>query len=91
MRFHHYDPNFALVRFADGKPIKVDAKEAAHLPGGAFEFNEQLFQLLAAAFENKDTAALDSLWAAAHKQAPPLESRGLAIPAPPLMPPESGK
>ena len=84
MRFHHFDPNYALVRFADGKPIKVDAEEAAHLPGGAFEFNEQLFQLLVAAFENRDSAALESLWAAAHRQAPRREPGALPFPAPPL-------
>ena len=82
MRFNDFDPDFALLRFADGRPFKVDAKEAAFLPDRVYEFNEQLFQLLTAAFEKKDTEALESLWAAAHRRFPPSESGGIAAVAP---------
>ena len=82
MRFNDFDPDFALLRFGDGRPFKVDANEAAFLPDRVYEFNEQLFQLLTAAFEKKDTDLLESLWAAAHRRFPPAESGGMQVVSP---------
>jgi hypothetical protein len=77
MRFNDHDPDFAIVRFGEGKAIKVDAAEALLLPGRVYQFNEQLFQLLATALENRDQAALDDLWNAAHPYVRPKESGGM--------------
>ena len=79
MRFNDHDPNFAIVRFGEAKAIKVSAAEALLLPGRVYQFNEQLFQLLATAFENKDAAALADLWNAAHPYVRPNESGGMPI------------
>lgn len=74
MRFDDYDPDFAILRLGDGKAIKVSADEALSLPGRVYQFNEQLFQLLAVASENKDETTLESLWAAAHPYVRPNDS-----------------
>jgi hypothetical protein len=74
MRFNDCDPNFAILRLGNEKAIKVNADEALPLSGRFYEFNEQLFQLLAIAFEKQDDDALGSLWAAAHPYLRPNES-----------------
>ena len=67
MRFPSKDPNFALLRFGDGRPIKIDSQAASQLPDSVYEFDDVLFDLLRAAYENEDAIALAQLWAAAHR------------------------
>ena len=67
MRFPCKDPSFALLRFGDGRPIKIDARAASQLPDAVYEFDDVLFDLLRVAYENEDAAALAQLWAAAHR------------------------
>ena len=66
MRFPSSDHRYALLRFADGRPIKIDAHAADQLPDAVYEFDEVLFNLLRAAYENGDDLALAQLWGAAH-------------------------
>lgn len=67
MRFPSSDANYALLRFGDGRPIKIDARDADQLPDSVFEFDEVLFNLLRTAYENEDDESLVQLWAAAHR------------------------
>ena len=66
MRFQDHDSRYAILRLTDGRPIKVTADDALSVPGRVYHFNEQLFLLLTAAFENNDHDGLENLWAAAH-------------------------
>lgn len=66
MRFPSSDPRYALLRFGDGRPIKIDAHAADQLPDAVHEYDEVLFNLLRAAYENGDQEALSQLWGAAH-------------------------
>ena len=75
----YYDPEFAILRLIDGKPVKVSADDALMLPGRVYQFNDQLFLLLAAAFQNKDQQALEGLWGAAHQFIPPNEPGAMPI------------
>ena len=67
MRFDSYKAAFAILRFGDGRPFKVDAVEAAGLPDRVYEYNDTLFELLSKAFEQGDRATLESLWSTAHR------------------------
>jgi hypothetical protein len=66
MRFNDSDPLYAMMRSQNGRPIKIDAKEASSLSVGVFEFNETLYLLLLNAQEKDDSDAVENLWAAAH-------------------------
>lgn len=66
MRFPSSDTKFAILRGSDARPIKIEAQAADQLPDAVYEFDEVLFNLLRAAYENADREALTQLWAAAH-------------------------
>lgn len=66
MRFPSSDPRYALLRVSDSRPVKIESIAADNLPASVYEFDEVLFNLLRAAYENEDEEALTQLWAAAH-------------------------